>query len=144
MVRLVPNPRPRRGLISAASGRKLKAGRKIPRPRYWPSSGLTPVEDRSLPNRIAIGFSMSRPLTAQEILDREFLEIRSRVLELAAAFDRLERAEGSVTSDPRLVRLHEALQAVIELPEARAERVQMIFSRAYDENWQRAANGKPR
>jgi hypothetical protein len=87
---------------------------------------------------------MSRPLTAQEILDREFLEIRSRVLELAAAFDRLERAEGSVASDPRLVRLHEALHAVIDLPAARAERVQMIFSRAYDEAWQRTTNGKPR
>ena len=87
---------------------------------------------------------MSRPLTAQEILNREFLEIRSRVLELAAAFDRLERADGSVADDPRLVRLREALRAVIELPEARAERVQMIFSRPYDENWQRTTNGKPR
>jgi hypothetical protein len=87
---------------------------------------------------------MSRPLSAQEILDREFLDIRSKVLELAAAFDRLERAEGSVTTDPRLTRLHEALHAVIDLPEARAERVQMIFSRAYDELWQRTMNGRPR
>jgi hypothetical protein len=98
----------------------------------------------SLPIRLETGFSMSRPLTAQEILDREFLEIRSRVLELAAAFDRLQRAEGSVANDPRLIRLHEALHAVIDLPEARAERVQMIFSKAYDEAWQRTTNGKPR
>lgn len=75
-------------------------------------------------------------LTAPEVLNREFLETRSKILELAAALDRLTRAEGSVADDPRLARLHEAIDAVQELASDRAERVQMIFSRPYDAHWQ--------
>jgi len=87
---------------------------------------------------------MTAPLTAPEILNREFLETRCKILELAAAFDRLERAEGSVADDPRTVRLREALTAVLEQTEDRAERVQMIFSRPYDEAWQSALKVAPR
>lgn len=75
-------------------------------------------------------------LTAPELLNREFLEIRCKILDLAAAFDRLTRADGTVSDDPRLARLHEALQAVQEPKSDRAERVQMIFSRPYDPHWQ--------
>lgn len=75
-------------------------------------------------------------LTAPEVLNREFLEIRCKILDVAAALDRLTRAEGSVNQDPRLARLKEALEAVLELDADRAERVQMIFSRAYDPEWQ--------
>ena len=87
---------------------------------------------------------MTLPLSAPELLNREFLEIRCKILELAAAFDRLERAEGSVSGDPRLARLHEALAAVASDSPDRAEQVQMIFSREYDEGWQDALNVKPR
>lgn len=76
-------------------------------------------------------------LTAPEVLNREFLETRSKILELAAALDRLARAEGSVADDPRLARLREALVAVQDLENDRAERVQMIFSRPYDAGWQK-------
>ncbi len=89
-------------------------------------------------------------LTAPEVLNREFLEIRCKILDLAAAFDRLTRAEGSVNQDPRLARLKEALEAVLELDAERAERVQIIFSRAYDPEWQKtfksngnSSNGNP-
>jgi hypothetical protein len=87
---------------------------------------------------------MAAPLTAPEILNREFLEIRCKILELAAAFDRLARAEGSVASEPRIEHLREALTAVLDEPEGRAEQVQMIFSREYDENWQSALKVVPR
>jgi hypothetical protein len=87
---------------------------------------------------------MPIPLSASEVLNREFLDIRCKILDLAAAFDRLTRAEGSVADDPRLARLREALTIVLEQPHDRAERVQMIFSREYDVNWQRTMNGKPR
>ncbi len=80
---------------------------------------------------------MPAPLTAPEILNREFFETRSKVLELAAAFDRLARADGSVADDVRTLRLREALLAVLEQPEDRAEQVQMIFSRDYDRDWQK-------
>jgi hypothetical protein len=78
---------------------------------------------------------MPGSLTAPEILNREFLEVRCKVLELAAAFDRLSRAEGSVADDPRLSRLKEALQTLLERSHDRAEHVQMIFSRPYDKAW---------
>ena len=87
---------------------------------------------------------MPLPLTASEVLNREFLETRSKILELAAAFDRLTRAEGSVSGDPRLARLYEALAAVASDASDRAEQVQMIFSREYDEGWRDAMNVKPR
>jgi hypothetical protein len=87
---------------------------------------------------------MPESLSAPEILSREFLELRCKILDLAAAFDRLDRAHGSVADDPRLVRLREALSLVLEEPEARAEQVQMLFSRTYDEGWQEAFKVRPR
>jgi hypothetical protein len=76
-------------------------------------------------------------LSAPEVLNREFLEIRCKILDLAAALDRLERADGSVEEDPRMARLREALTAVLEQASDRAEQVQMIFSREYDDEWQK-------
>jgi hypothetical protein len=87
---------------------------------------------------------MPQPLTASEILNREFLELRCKILDLAAAFDRLDRAEGSVGDDARLARLREALTLVLEEPHDRAEHVQMHFSRAYDDGWREAFKVKPR
>ena len=87
---------------------------------------------------------MPLPLTAPEILNREFLEIRCKVLELAAAFDRLQRADGSAADDPRLARLREALAVVQDESGDRAEQVQLIFSRPYDDAWQNSFNVAPR
>ncbi len=87
---------------------------------------------------------MSLPLTAAEVLSREFLEIRAKILEVAAAFDRLERSTGDVSEDPRIARLHEALKVASEPTEDRAEQVQLVFSRPYDETWQRAMKVLPR
>jgi len=75
------------------------------------------------------------PLSAAEVLNREFLDVRCKVLELAAAFDRLDRAAGDVAGERRLAQLREALAVVMGETGDRAERVQMIFSRPYDEAW---------
>jgi len=83
-------------------------------------------------------------LSAPEVLNREFLEIRCKILDLAAAFDRLARADGSVDDDPRLARLREALTIVLQQPEDRAEQVQMVFSRTYDDDWQKTFKVAPR
>ena len=83
-------------------------------------------------------------LSAPEVLNREFLEIRCKILELAAAFDRLERADGSVEEDPRMARLREALTTLLEQSTDRAEQVQMIFSREYDDEWQKKFKVAPR
>lgn len=76
-------------------------------------------------------------MTAQQVLNREFLEIRAKILELAASFDRLDRCAGDspVSDDPRLARIREALIALQQPGGGRAEQVQMIFSRPYEEQW---------
>ena len=81
---------------------------------------------------------MSIPMTASEVLDREFLEVRAKILEVAAALDRLQRAEGSVAEDPRLEQLTDALKRLLEDEPDRAERVQLLFSRRYEEDWRQA------
>ncbi|MGH7127511.1 MAG: hypothetical protein ACREJB_03355 [Planctomycetaceae bacterium] len=78
---------------------------------------------------------MSIPMTAAEVLDREFLEIRSKLLQLAASFDRLDRAPGSVADDPRSGLLARALRTLDSDAPNRAEHLQMLFSRQYDAHW---------
>ncbi|MBC7852821.1 MAG: hypothetical protein IAF94_05245 [Pirellulaceae bacterium] len=87
---------------------------------------------------------MTLPLTAAEVLSREFLETRSKILEIAAAFDRLERGAGDVSDDPRIARLHEALKVAGAPQGDRAEQVQLVFSREYDKQWQRTMKVLPR
>jgi hypothetical protein len=64
------------------------------------------------------------------LLDQTFLEMRWRCLSLAADLDRLERADGEILADDRLVRLRQAIGVLLEGRSGRAERVQMIFSDA--------------
>jgi hypothetical protein len=76
------------------------------------------------------------PLTAAEVLEREFLTIRARILEVGAMLDRLERAEGEVRLDPRCQRIQRALAVLAQDSVSRAEQIQMIFSLPYEEDWQ--------
>lgn len=97
---------------------------------------VAPIRRLLLLPSLCLETPMPPLLSAPEVLNREFLEIRCKILEVAAAFDRLERADGSLSDDPRLARLREALALVLEQPQDRAEQVQMIFSRPYDDDWQ--------
>ena len=80
---------------------------------------------------------MSSPQTASETLERTFLEIRARVIEVAAGLDRIERAEpaGSVRDDPRLGQIRESIEILNSGGFDRAERIQQIFSDEYEPNW---------
>ncbi len=80
---------------------------------------------------------MTTTQTANQVLDREFLDIRHRIIDVAATLDRIEKGEGadSARSDPRMVQLTEAIRLLIDGKPQRAERVQMIFSDSYDPNW---------
>lgn len=80
---------------------------------------------------------MSIPMTAIEVLDREYPEIRAKILQLAASFDRMGRAEGSLDEDPRLRQLREAVEVLCDEREGRAERLQMLLSDAYDDGWRK-------
>ena len=87
---------------------------------------------------------MPIPLTAPQVLDREFLELRAKLLELAAGLDRIDRASGDVEADPRLGKIEQALEVLNAGEPGRAERVQMIFSLAFDEKWRDAFEMRPR
>lgn len=76
-----------------------------------------------------------------EVLNCEFLEVRSRILEVAAALDRLDRAPrggaGVEPPDGRLAQLRQALEALLEPGPGRAETIQRIFSLDYNPDWRR-------
>jgi len=72
---------------------------------------------------------------AAERLNREFLGIRARLVDLAAALDRIERGKGSVASDPRMDQIRRSLAVLAGDKPGRVEQVQMIFSLAYQADW---------
>lgn len=80
---------------------------------------------------------MSVPMTAPQVVNRYFLEMRCKVLEVAASLDRIDRAGDASDgdADPRLVQLRRAIRVLLESGPGRAEKVQMIFSRDYNPNW---------
>jgi len=68
------------------------------------------------------------PLTATEIVDEYFIENRTRLLEMAAFLDRLERADpGGAAGDFRMKAFAEALDA-LAAPGDRLTRVQLLLS----------------
>lgn len=77
---------------------------------------------------------MAESTATGSMLDREFLNIRCRLLDLAAALDRVERADGSGESSQRQL-IREALALLVGDGVDRAERVQMLFSLPYDPDW---------
>lgn len=76
------------------------------------------------------------PLTGQEVLDRYFLEVRCKLLDIAAVLDRIDRSTDSGgLNDPRRQTVDRALEVIAGAEGRRAERVQMLFSRDYDPQW---------
>ena len=74
-------------------------------------------------------------LSAPEVLDRYYLEIRCQLLEVAATLDRLDLAvrrnsDESIAADPRWERLRTTLDMLAdrETTPDRAERVLRLFS----------------
>jgi hypothetical protein len=78
-------------------------------------------------------------MTSSTALDAHYLEARCKILDLAGILDRIGRGGGSaeVESDPRLDRIRQALEVLIDPSPARAERIQQIFSLDYDPAWER-------
>ena len=77
-----------------------------------------------------MGFGDGRcPLSGSAMVDAYFLEHRTRVLELAAFLDRLERAaDAPPADDHRLAALRLALARLTEGGPGCAQAVQLIFS----------------
>jgi len=66
--------------------------------------------------------SSSRPKTATALVDLYYHDVRSHLLEAAAAFDRFERAGASPASDPRLQKLRQTATIVCDDKPDRAKR----------------------
>jgi hypothetical protein len=79
-----------------------------------------------------------QPTPAQDVLDREYLEVRAKLLQIAASLDRMDRGDGSIADDPKLQQFRDALKVIGGAEGNRAERIQMIFSRHYDASWREA------
>jgi len=91
--------------------------------------------------------SLPHPLDPATALDRQFLEMRCRTLDLDAALDRLDRAASdssgskSIGDDPRVAQLRRAIEALAGAGPDRAEAIQKIFSREYDPDWMAKRSG---
>ncbi len=73
--------------------------------------------------------------TANQVLEQEYLQVRAKILELAAFFDRLSEAPASDV-DPDKLELLQAGCRILEDGELdKAARVQLLFSREYDAQW---------
>jgi hypothetical protein len=79
------------------------------------------------------------PQPAPQVLDTYFLEARSKLLDLAAILDRIDRGPnaGRVREDPRLSRIRQAIELMADDGPDRTAKVQELFSLPYDANWQR-------
>lgn len=89
------------------------------------------------------------PLTQREIIDTYFMENRSRILDVAAFLDRLERARVKDAEDDfRFRALREAMQALVGDSATRTKDIQMILSDPktdlLDERDQQSADGAAR
>ena len=80
---------------------------------------------------------MPKTQTAVEMLDRHFLEIRHRLLDIAAGLDRIDRPDDAAKtrSDHRYLQIEQAVRLLIDGKPDRTERIQMVFSLPYDEKW---------
>jgi hypothetical protein len=78
---------------------------------------------------------MKTEASSQAALDYEYLPLRAKILEIAATLDRLQRAPGDLSGDSRLAQLREGIELLSDEQPGRAERVQLVFSRPYDDHW---------
>lgn len=74
-------------------------------------------------------------MNAEELLEQDFLTLRSRLLDVAASLDRIDRADGTVDGDDRMALILKGIEIAASHQPHRAERIQLLFSRQYDDSW---------
>lgn len=80
---------------------------------------------------------MDKKKSASDLIAREFLPTRAKILEIAASLDRVTRSLGDNLDDPRWSQIAAAMQLLLDEKPDRAERIQLLFSRDYDEDWRK-------
>ncbi len=76
---------------------------------------------------------MSR--SAKEVLSQEFLQTRAKILEIAAFYDRLDQAGAGELDQRQMSLLKKGCQILDDDEPEKAARVQLLFSREFDEKW---------
>ncbi|MCE5268734.1 MAG: hypothetical protein LLG00_12700 [Planctomycetaceae bacterium] len=72
---------------------------------------------------------MQSPMSAAKLLDAEFLGIRCRLIDIAAALDRIDRAPSNAAGvDPRMLQIRRSLDIIASPAANRAEQLQLAFS----------------
>jgi len=72
---------------------------------------------------------------AEQVLQREFLVLRAKILEIAATLDRIDRAGTLPDNTAAMEKLRDAMETLLWTQGNRAEAVQLLFSREYDPAW---------
>ncbi len=69
------------------------------------------------------------PLSQQQLIDEYFMEVRAKILDVAAFLDRMDRSvERNAEEDFRMVAMRQALQALCAGSPGHVYDIQMIFS----------------
>lgn len=78
---------------------------------------------------------------AEQIVEQEFLQVRAKILEIAAFLDRLDPQDSqgiSSVNAERLKLLRAGCELLLDADSDKATRLQLLFSRKYDEQWRQA------
>ena len=80
---------------------------------------------------------MDSQQSAPEVFDQVYLDIRARVLQVAASLDRIDRSEDAETvqEDRRRSLIQQELELLCRPGLNRAEQIQVIFSDPYQSGW---------
>lgn len=73
---------------------------------------------------------------AEQVVEQEYLQVRAKILEIAAFFDRLEAAGGvDASKSTKLQLLQSGCEILLDGQQDKAARVQLHFSRHFDPQW---------
>jgi hypothetical protein len=69
------------------------------------------------------------------VIEQEFLPLRAKLLEIGAALDRLDRSGTLTSREPRVAKIRSAIEVLLGSDDDRAEQIQLVFSRPYEDDW---------
>ena len=80
-----------------------------------------------------------KPTPTKALLEQQFLEIRCKILDLAAQLDRLQRGGDldAIKGDPKWTRIQKGIAILANDQPAKAQSVQELFSLQYDPEWKK-------
>ena len=78
---------------------------------------------------------------AEQVVEQEYLQIRAKILEIAAFLDRLDpdyvKSVSNVNAE-RMKLLQAGCELLLDSKSDKAARLQLLFSRKYDDQWRKA------